>query len=320
MRRPRTQQEMLAEETDETNQIVPTTRPIVFNGVQKILTNPFYLGKIIGNNKEYIPSNSHSPLISQELFNRTQAALRKNNVSAHYIQKLDHPYRGLVRCDFCNRLYTPYVKKGIQYYSARCKDGCLNANKTFNIGFFETKIEQLISNLSFTPDELAEIDARTNTDVAVFEHKRTTMIDHNDRKKKKVREDIAYLRNNRLDLLRTGAYSPEDYIAEEAKLNQQLTDLQDSEQVSDVAMHEVIKDVVKLSELLKSTNLYYQNANPQEKEEIIKIIFSELTVSDETLGYKCRNGFRAFENRMSLFCDPTGSRTRLPRLKILCPN
>ena len=103
-------------------------------------------------------------------------------------------------------------------------------------------------------------------------------------------------------------------------MNQQLTDLQDSEQVSDVAMHEVIKDVVKLSELLKSTNLYYQNANPQEKEEIIKIIFSELTVSDETLGYKCRNGFRAFENRMSLFCDPTGSRTRLPRLKILCPN
>lgn len=320
MRRPRTQQEMLAEETDEINIIEPTTRPIVFTGVQKILTNPFYLGKIIGNNKEYIPSNSHAPLITQELFDQVQIALNKKKISAHYIEKLDHPYRGLVRCEFCNRLYTPYIKKGIQYYSSRCKDGCCNKTKTFNIGFFEERIGQLISNLAFTNDELAEIDARTNTDVVVFEQKRISLIEQNDRKKKKIREDIAYLRSNRLNLLKTGAYSPEDYIAEEGMLNKKLGDLQDAEQTSDVAMHEVIKDVIKLSELLKDTNLYYQNANPQEKEEIIKIIFSELVISGETLSYKCSTGFQPFENRMSIFGDPTGSRTRLSSLRRMRPN
>ena len=66
-----------------------------------------------------------------------------------------------------------------------------------------------------------------------------------------------------------------------------------------------MKEVVKLSELLKDAYLYYQNANPQEKETVIKQIFSELTINGNTLKYKCKNGFQALESRFVASGDPT---------------
>ncbi len=69
------------------------------------------------------------------------------------------------------------------------------------------------------------------------------------------------------------------------------------------------KDIVKLSELLKNVCLYYDFAKPTEKEAIIKLIFSELTIIEDTLEYKCKRGFQALENRFISVCDPTGSRS-----------
>jgi hypothetical protein len=71
-------------------------------------------------------------------------------------------------------------------------------------------------------------------------------------------------------------------------------------------MHEVIKDLVKLSELLKSGSRSYGLANSIGKEQIMKIIFSELFISGNTLTYQCKNGFKALQNRFSAVCDQTG--------------
>lgn len=74
-------------------------------------------------------------------------------------------------------------------------------------------------------------------------------------------------------------------------------------------MHETMKDVQKLSELLKDVIPYYDFAKPHEKEKIIRVIFSELYVSKNTLNYKCKKGFECFENRFVALCDPTENRT-----------
>ncbi len=74
-------------------------------------------------------------------------------------------------------------------------------------------------------------------------------------------------------------------------------------------MAETIKDVVKLSELLANAAAIYDLAKPQEKEQIIRVIFSELTLTENTLQYKCKKGFVALQNRFIPNCDPTGNRT-----------
>lgn len=147
------------------------------------------------------------------------------------------------------------------------------------------------------------MDAKAGTDIALLEVKRQKELDQIERKKKKIREDLSYIRSNKLTLLKTGVYTPEGLIEEENKLNDELLALQNQEQVSDVAMHETMKDVQKLSELVKNVIPYYKFAKPHEKEQIVRVIFSELYVAENTLEYKCKKGFQCFENRFVAVCD-----------------
>ena len=320
MRRRRTKTEMLAEDDDNDREVEMISGPLSLNYISRILSNLFYTGRILGTEGKYIKSNSHEALVDDELFAQVQKMLKKKQVSIHYTEKLDQLLRGMVRCRHCERVYTPYTKKGIQYFNSRCVSGCKNTFKNFNFSFIEKEVGKLIGNLYFTDEEVTEMDSRIGTEVALLEEKRHKDFDQIERKKKKIREDLAYIRSNKLSLLKSGVYSPEGLIEEENKLNTELIVLQNAEQASDVAMHETMKDVIKLSELVKNVALYYQFAKPHEKEQIIRVIFSELYVAQDVVQYKVKKGFEAFEHRFSALCDPTENRTPICRMKTCYPN
>lgn len=297
-RRRRTEEEMLS---DEEITIDPICRPISYKNIHRILTNPFYIGKIHDQLNQWRTSTSHKPLITPELFNHVQVLLKSKKVSVHYVEKQYFPYRGMIRCASCNRVYTPYEQKGIHYYGARCEKGCPNPKRNINAAFIEKMVGQALSGLLFTEAELYEIEVRLKTDIKDLGNKRLTDLEVKERQKKKTREDLAYLHENKLTLLKSAVYSPENFLEEELKLNQVLEKLCDEEQASDVAMHEVIKDLVLLSELLKNAYLFYYSAEPNEKKRIIQTVFSELNLCGDTLKYNTKNGFRLLQSRfMSL--------------------
>jgi hypothetical protein len=128
-----------------------------------------------------------------------------------------------------------------------------------------------------------------------LEKNQKKQLEQNDRQKKKILDDLAYLRENKLSLLRSSVYSPDSFLAEEAKLNAQLQTLCTEEQASYGALHEVVVDLATLSELLKDACMYYSYAKPHEKKQIIQKVFSELYLSGETLTYRARNGFKLLE-------------------------
>jgi site-specific DNA recombinase len=306
-RRRRTTDEILAEEEDDIRvQIEPISRPPTLNNIHKILTNPFYKGVVLGNDGTRIPSLSHEGLVSDTLFDRVQEQLRKRYKGAHYVELLDHPLRGLVHCATCGRLYTPYPKKGIMYYGARCDVNCPNPMRSFNFDFIKKAVGELIGRLSFTEDELEEIDARACTDIALLEATRISKLEASERRKRTIREDLAYLNANRLVLLKTGAYTPEKLAAEEALLSHELTALSQAELVSDASMRETISEVVRLSELLKTAAKYYDSATPQETDRIIRVVFSEVILHQNSLEYKCKKGFQSLSSRFVALGDPTG--------------
>lgn len=313
MRRRRTKEEML-DENFEIEDVPKTTRALNENSISRIFTNQFYLGKTLDSEGRYIPSISHDALVDEKLFNDVQIILKKKQTSVHYTEKLDHPLRGVVRCGHCGRVYTPYTKKGIQYYYSRCPKDCPNDSKNINFTFLDEKIEGLLSNLYFTDEEIEQMDARAGTEIALLEEKRHKELERTERRKKKLRDDLAYIRSNKLMLLKTGVYTPEGLIEEETKLNDELTALKNSEDISDVAMHETMKDVQRLSELVKNLIPYYQFAKPHEKEQIVRVMFSELSLSENTLQYKCKKGFECFEDRFKAICDPNDT-----EFKTHCP-
>ena len=316
MRVRRTPEEMLAEDDDEDDEegglkSPKISRPITANNVQKILKNRFYTGVIRGNDNKYVKSVSHKALITEEIFDKVQQILKKKKVSSYYPNRVESLFRGSVRCSECGRVYTPYKQKGIQYYGSRCQDNCSNSRKSFNIIYLSKEIDNIIMNLSFSDEEISKLDMQSKMDLANLEAKRNSEIESTQRRKKKLKEDLSYLQENKISLLKSGVYSPEDYVEEENKLNESLKAMEALEGVSSTEIGTAIKDMVKLSELVKYGYEYMQFANPEEKERISKILFSELLLSEDMFKYRGRNGIRVLQNHTDSFCDPTGSRTRL---------
>ena len=295
-RRKRTRKEIL-EDDIQVEDMPQIARPIAICMVSRIFSNWFYTGRVLDNNGNYIKSNSHEALVSDELFTKVQMILRRKQVSIHYDKKLDLPLRGIMRCASCNRVFTPYVKKGITYYSSRCKNDCSNPFRTFNSKFIERKIAKHAKKLAFTKKEIAQMDLKIAAQIALLQQETLREHENTERKKKRLREDLAYIETNRLVLLKTGVYDPETLIAEKHRINSDLATLGANKQISEEEIRETKAIVWKLSELVKNLIKIYFLANPHEKDEITRTMFSELFISENMLNFKVKSEFRCFENR-----------------------
>jgi DNA invertase Pin-like site-specific DNA recombinase len=312
-RRRRTKDEMLAdEEGDDSAEIEKICRLPTVADIHRILTSRFYTGMVRGNDGQWVKSNSHQALVSTALFERVQVKLASRRTSVRYDKKLDYLFRGFIRCA-CGRIYTPYEQKGITYYGARCTQTCTNPKKSVNLSFVCDAAGVLIGGLAFTDEELARLDAAAGTEIARLEEKQAADQEDKDRRTKTLREDLAYLSDNRLTLLRTGAYTPEGLAAEETRLKREL-ERGDEEPCSPAEIRETVAEVRKLSELLKTAKPYYDFAKPAKKEPIARLVFSELFLCENTLAYQCARGFRALERRILSECAHYDQLSELARL------
>jgi hypothetical protein len=112
--------------------------------------------------------------------------------------------------------------------------------RNINAKFIEKKVGEVMSEMVFTKEKLAEIDLRVRNDVSTFEEKRIAEINGLEQQKRKLREDLSYLRTNKLSLLKNSVYSSQEYLFEESKLLQGIEKLMKKEKHSEVSMHEII--------------------------------------------------------------------------------
>ena len=297
-KRKRTREEMMIVDEEDNQQIFERTEHLLtVPSLQRILRNPFYLGKIKGNSGEFIESRSHTAIVSENTFSQVQKMLSKKNTSIYYSKVIQYPLRGLIRCTNCQRTYTPYLQKGHIYYMPKCKDDCTNQVKNYSSNLITGKLDEAIFSLTLTDSEKGVLNSYIDTEASEIEVEIAEQKKIYEREKKKLKENLSYIFDNKLILLKTGVYSPESLLAEEHKLNNQLTDLEGKEQNLSVDIKDTVREVIKFSELIESLCLYGFSANSYEKEQLYRIIFSELLLSENRLGYKCKNGFEYLNMR-----------------------
>ncbi|MEQ1618374.1 MAG: recombinase family protein [Gemmatimonas sp.] len=91
--------------------------PLSLTGISTMLNNPFYTGLIRIRRTNETFEGSHTPLVSQSLFNHVQAVLRGKTVARVF--KHGHQFRRLIRCASCGKsLIGETQKKKYTYY--RC--------------------------------------------------------------------------------------------------------------------------------------------------------------------------------------------------------
>ena len=142
-----------------------------------------------------------------------QGLLTARNVSVHYIDKDFFTYRGLLRCS-CGRGYSPYIQKGITYYRTRCKDGCHNPDKNLTETDIHKLVQATLATINFTDDELVELEEKAKKDLGTISESRIKELDDLHSQRKKVFEDLDYLMNNKLTLLRTNTMTMVDIKSE----------------------------------------------------------------------------------------------------------
>ena len=89
-------------------------KKIVKATLQRILTNPFYCGKYIWENKLYSDDVKHDTLINEQLFDQVQAALGKKTFKKK--EKETYKFSSLMACSECGSTISSQVQKGIRYY------------------------------------------------------------------------------------------------------------------------------------------------------------------------------------------------------------
>lgn len=301
-RRRRTEDERLAEEEDEVMiKLDPISRPATPNKISKMFRNRFYLGEMVGNYGTWIKSNSHEALVSKELFDKVQQVLKKRYISVYNPQKIEYPMRGMIRCKGCNRIYTPYEKKGFIYLGVRCINGCINTKRNINLDILYSRIEVSIKKLMLTDEEIREIKEFIKSKLGFVEKKLSQKKSEDERRMRKLHEDLTYLENNKLTLLQVGVYTPETIMNEENRLKNSINELEGSLN-NEVSPSEIINSMIELSELLKKLYLLYKKSDFAQKYLIARKIFSELFFFENTLETKAVNGLSALETRFVSDC------------------
>lgn len=309
-RRSRTKAEMLA--GVEVDEIPKVSRPVNNKTIENILNNPFYIGKLkVGRKNRYYIDGRHSRLIDTSLFNKVQEVLKSRSVCIHYIDKDFFTYRGIIRCS-CGRVYSPYQKKGINYYYSRCADGCQNKHKSINEKQVDDLVIKLLESISFTDEEKLEIEARANLELDNIASKRDKELDDLHNERKTILADMNYLAKNKISLLRAETMTIDQISDEEKKLKKRLEEIDLKTNAHQEATGEMLRYVITFSELVKMANIYYKHALDTEKRDIATQVFSELIIIDRNLSnIKAKEGFSALFKRHNVNSG-SGAGTRTP--------
>lgn len=299
-RKHRTKEEILSlEEVD----LPKLCRPVSRRTVGNILHNIFYTGKFIHKNKKTgtteIIQGIHPPLISQELFSKVQLSLQNKYTSTFYHDKIMYTYRTLIHCP-CGRVYSPALnrKKEIMYYYSRCKHACINQNKSISERELDDLVASILDKIYFSTEELEIIENEMEKAFQALSQKRNAEQNNLNEKRQTIHGDIDYLRENKITLLKTGVYTPDQYIEEENSLLNALQDLDKIQQAYTQTEYDMLDVVLAFSELNKLASQLYKMGTDSEKRQLFQMVFSELAICNKKITrIEAKPAFKLFLDR-----------------------
>lgn len=279
------------------------SRPVTAKTIENILNNPFYIGKNI-NEGQWIDSVAHQPLIDAGLFLKVRYMQSQRTTAVRYPHLEFATFRGLVKCKQCERVFSPYVQRGITYYRSKCKTGCTSSIKNINEEFITREIQKILLMISFSNEEIAQVSIQAEAELANVSQRRNSELEDLQGRLKKAMADLDYLLKERITLLRTGIMTVEILTTEEVRIRQEIDDLQAKIQANSISSKAMLDYVITFSKLIENRGKYFQYALDTEKRDLAQKAFTELYFIDGRLEFTAKEGFEALFAR---YYDPVWS-------------
>lgn len=248
-------------------------RPYAKSKVQKMLTNPFYIGINHFNDKDY--PGAQETFISESLFKQVQQKLRRGRPVV--LAKHNPVFKGLITCQDCNGLIT-WQRQKERFYG-----GCQRLSKACQGRKFlrEDKVEEII---------VAHLDKLVcpSPDVIdwVCEQKRREHKDDIESRERLVASISTQL--TRLELMDSRLYddklagdiTKERYEEKHAIFEAQIKDLVQKKTEAEGGANSTLEGSISILKLSQKAATIYIKKTPEQKRVIITKLFSSISSRD----------------------------------------
>lgn len=267
--------------------------PYYKSQVQRILTNPFYIGINRHNGKDY--PGIQETFISKELFNQVQAKMRRK-IPTRY-RKHNPVFKNLITCNGCNGLVTWQLQKGRYYGSCQRKSEQCKSSKFLREDAIEEEIARMLQNLVSPSPEVIEWVA------SAMKSKHRIKIEDNTKLIVSIEaqlDRIQRMDSNLYDDKLAGEISEEKYSEKHQELNNNRLELEERLSKVDKTLSEMLDKKLVLLELSQKAAEIYTKKTPEQKRTIITKLFRKLEYTGESVSVSYTNFSRAIAQNVTL--------------------
>lgn len=251
-------------------------RPYCKSHVQRILTNPFYIGINRFDGKDY--PGAQEPILSKDLFENVQRKLHGGRPIV--MVRHNTPLKGIIRCKDCSTLVTWQLQKGRYYGACRRRSAACKDSKLLREEDVESTIINMLRELVCPSPEI--IDWVTET--LRQNHKNDT----EDRRMAAASIQMQIDRIKRMDdsLYEdklAGDITLEQYSEKHERFTNELKELNSKLIKNDKAFTRRLEQNLYIFKLSQKAADIYRSKTPDQKRLIITLLFGELTLEGGTL-------------------------------------
>lgn len=248
-------------------------KPCPVSYIQKILSNPFYIGINRFNGKDY--PGAQETLITRELFDQVQRKMHRGRPQSY--SRHDIPLKGLIKCEDCNSVVTWQLQKGHYYGVCRrltenCKVGRMLKHEQVE-GYLREMLAKLVCP---SPQVIDWV-------VLAMRDRYTESIEERERQVKSIETQIERLERMEESLYDdklAGDIAQQKYDEKKKQFAQQRALLSDQLEGIDQMMGLRLEQRVVLLELAQKAADIYARKSPSQKRLIISKLFSKLTMKE----------------------------------------
>ena len=248
-------------------------RPFSRSYVQRILTNPFYIGINRFDGKDY--QGAQDPIISKELFDKVQSKLHGNRPTRY--RRHNPVLKNLVVCGECGVVVSWQLQKGRYYGTCQGKTDACRGRQLLREDKVEQSITRLLNKLVSPSPEVIKwteetLKSRHIDAIETAKQLETSITSQMNR--------IQLMDKNLYDDKLAGDISPLQYKEKHEYLEAEKTALEERlKRIDDTLAHRLERSLVLL-ELTQRAAELYPTKSPEQKRLILCQLFKKMIYKD----------------------------------------
>lgn len=250
----------------------------------KMLNNHFYYGIMVIKGKQY--PHRYPPIITKALFEAVQAVRKSFNIQKRKYAGKPYIYRGLINCAVCGLRITPEKHKGLVYYH------CTQYKGKHGAAWFREEVltEQFgaVFKRLQVPKDIAEefriALAEAHEQKTAFRNKQFNLLSREEKETKQMLDDLYF---DKLKRRITESEYDKFYKTLNNKLDDvtaRLTQLEEADANYYITSRHLLTLANKAYDIFLGSEV-------EEKRQLIKLILSNLQLTDEKLVYDVHKPF-----------------------------